>query len=303
MDRHDSQRSYTFAAPLNFSATLHYIGRFENDRMNAVVDGVYFHVLADSKEHFLVSLSSPHPQQIEAKILSGRTSIAKWKLVERFVRRTFGSCDNLSCFYKHRADDDVLNRVRKHFRGLRVVGIVSLWECLAWSIIGQQISIYAAFAVRSRLTKLAGTQLTYRDQIYEGFPSPAQFLSLSPARLRGAGFSLSKAKYLLDIAEMTVAGDLDENSLLASTKQEVRKKLLGLRGVGPWTCEYAMMRVFGDTDALPLEDIGLRNAVGREYRLGRQASMPEVAEISEAWKPFRGHATFYLWQTLAKDKR
>jgi len=59
-----------------------------------------------------------------------------------------------------------------------------------------------------------------------------------------------------------------------------------------------MMRVIADADACPLEDIGLRNAIGEEYGLGHQATTAETTVITDRWRPFRAFGTFYLWQTL-----
>ncbi len=294
------ERSYRFSAPLNFPATLRYIGRFENDRMNAVIDGTYYHVLADARGTFLIAVSQSSPQRLRVQMLTGRPSRSRSELITRFVARTFGSCADLNRFYRLRTTDEVLHKVRRRYRGLRVVGIVSLWECLAWAIIGQQVSVQSAFAVRSRLSRRAGASVVYKGEVFEGFPAPGQFLTLSSHALREDGFSRQKAQYVQELAERIVGEDLDEERLLTRPKDVARKELLSLRGIGPWTCEYTMMRVFGDTDALPLEDIGLRNAVAAEYGLGKQATMEQVAEISDAWTPFRGHATFYLWQTLVK---
>ena len=109
--------------------------------------------------------------------------------------------------------------------------------------------------------------------------------------------------YLRSLARAIVNGDLIEDELLALPYDQIRLRLRALRGLGPWSVEYAMMRVAGDPDACPVEDIGLRNAIGHEYGLGRQATLAETRTISERWRPFRACATFYLWQTLWERER
>jgi DNA-3-methyladenine glycosylase II len=59
-----------------------------------------------------------------------------------------------------------------------------------------------------------------------------------------------------------------------------------------------MMRVHGDADACPLEDIGLRNALRSEFHLAQQPSISETEHLTASWRPFRSYATFYIWFTL-----
>jgi DNA-3-methyladenine glycosylase II len=310
---------YTFSAPLDFRKTLRYIGRFENDTVHAVRDDAYYHVLGDEQGYFLVQVTPPTPpasrgesespprsqgsrggsiSSLAATIVHGRCSKSREQEVARFMARTFGPDETLNAFYRCRGTGAVLRLLVRRFRGVRVVGVANLWECLLWSVIGQQVSVQSAFAVRSRVTRLAGAQVSWRGDLYEGFPTPQALLTLSSQQLRDCGFSRQKAEYARGIAEQMVSGHLDEDALCGGPPDAMREALLALRGIGPWSVEYAMMRMHADPDACPYEDIGLRNAVAREYGLPRQATMREVEEISEQWRPFRAYATFYLWQTL-----
>ncbi len=174
----------------------------------------------------------------------------------------------------------------------------SLWECLSWSIIGQQVSVASAFSVRSRLALYCGAVVSWQGKVYEGFPTPEAVLSMTPDELRNCGLSRQKGEYLQGLAQELCLGYLSASLLSESDPAGIRARLIQLRGIGPWSVEYAMMRVHGDPDACPFEDIGLRNAIAREYGLGRQASVEETQNITERWRPYRGYATFYIWFTL-----
>lgn len=293
---------FRFSAPLDFPATLRYIGRFENDTVHAVRDRCYYHVLADGARYVLAEVREHGPQTLRADLVTGRRSARTDSLVAKFIARTFGPDDTLHAFYHMRNKDDVLRRLIKRFRGVRLVGVVSLWECLCWSVIGQQVSVYSAFATRSRLTKLCGAQVAWNGDVYEGFPTPQNFLALSGEQMRAAGLSRQKASYLTGIAGAFVSGVLEEAALCGGDPEAMRAALLALKGIGPWSADYAMMRMHRDPDACPYEDIGLRAAVAREYALPEQATVAEVKYISERWRPFRAYATFYLWQTLLKPQ-
>jgi DNA-3-methyladenine glycosylase II len=289
---------FEFAAPLNFDRTLAYIGRYETALRSAVQDGVVFQVLSDEKGYFLVQVSAAGPRTLKARQLTGRSSKSRVALLEKFVYRSFGSDRELRAFYRFAKSDSVLADIVKRFRGVRLVGVVSLWECLGWSILGQQVSIASAFAMRSRLVRRAGAVVEWNGERYEGFPAPADVLKLSGDEMRQCGLSRGKADYVHSLACMFHSGALAEDNIFALSFDEARARLLNLRGIGPWSVEYAMMRSVGDPDACPLADIGLRNAIGKAYAIGRQATMEETINITERWRPFRAYGTFYLWQTL-----
>ncbi|WP_418606872.1 hypothetical protein [Georgenia sp. SUBG003] len=72
---------------------------------------------------------------------------------------------------------------------------------------------------------------------------------------------------------------------------EVRRRLLALPGIGPWTVDYLALRVLGDRDALPAGDLVLRRALGATAR--------EVVTVAEAWRPWRAYAVTHLWTASA----
>ena len=289
---------FAFTAPLDFPRTLTYIGRYETAQRHAVADGKYYQVLADDRGYFLVEVRQVAKQTLATTIVHGRESAKRNVLIQHFMQRTFGPDDELKRFYRFAKSDPVLAGLVKRFRGLRLVGVVNLWECLAWSIIGQQVSVQSAFAMRSRLVRYTGALMTHNGIEFEGFPPPEVMLHLSEAELRACGASGQKAIYLRGLAQSVASGELKEDDVLSLPPDEARRKLLLLHGIGPWSVEYCMMRVHGDADACPLEDIGLRNAIASVYGLKHQATLAETERITRAWKPFRAYGTFYIWFTL-----
>jgi DNA-3-methyladenine glycosylase II len=49
-------------------------------------------------------------------------------------------------------------------------------------------------------------------------------------------------------------------------------------------------------DVIVLDDMGIRAAAGRMLGLGRSASVSELAEAAERWRPYRSAATLYLYR-------
>jgi AraC family transcriptional regulator of adaptative response / DNA-3-methyladenine glycosylase II len=77
----------------------------------------------------------------------------------------------------------------------------------------------------------------------------------------------------------------------------VRRDLLALPGIGPWTADYIALRALGHPDVFLPTDIGIRDAL---RRLGRDPR--DAAALAEHWRPWRSYAQLHLWQTLSTPR-
>ena len=169
------------------------------------------------------------------------------------------------------------------------------YEALVRAIAHQQVHGRAAEAMLNRFRAL-----------HEGedFP-PAEFvLALPPEALRGCGFSGSKVLAIQDIAAKTREGlvpSLEEAATLADAA--LIERLVAIRGVGRWTVEMLLIFTLGRADILPVDDFGVREGYRVAAGLPEQPKPKALAEIGEAWAPYRTTAAWYLWRTadLAKE--
>jgi DNA-3-methyladenine glycosylase II len=159
------------------------------------------------------------------------------------------------------------------------------FSVLVYSIIGQQISGYAARAIAGRLQERFTGQL----------PSPAQVLATDPADLKSVGLSARKVEYLRSLAEHIVSGELQVDHLDKLSDDEVREQITATRGLGRWTADMFLLINLDRPDILPIGDLGIRSAVQRLYRLDHLPSPREVDAIGEKWRPNRSLASLYLW--------
>ena len=153
------------------------------------------------------------------------------------------------------------------------------------SIVGQQISVKAADSVWRKMTSLLGTVI------------PENIVSCDLQDLRGCGLSMRKSEYILDFSRLWVdsLSDLDWFSM---DGEDVRSRLLELRGVGPWTVDMVMIFALGQPDILPLGDIGLIRAIEKTYAGGSNLGVEDLLDISAGWSPYRTVATWYLWRVV-----
>jgi DNA-3-methyladenine glycosylase II len=171
----------------------------------------------------------------------------------------------------------------KAWRSARPVG--DPFSALVYSIIGQQISGYAARAIAGRLVERFAGRM----------PSPAEVLAVEPADLKTVGLSGRKVEYLRSLAEHIVSGELRIDHLDKLSDDEVREQITASRGLGRWTADMFLLINLERPDILPIGDLGIRSAVQRLYRLDHVPSPREVDAIGEKWRPNRSLASFYLW--------
>ena len=159
------------------------------------------------------------------------------------------------------------------------------FSVLVYSIIGQQISGYAARAIAGRLTDRFGGRM----------PSPTELLALDPADLKSVGLSQRKTEYLRSLAEHIISGELQVDNLHKLSDDEVRAQITASRGLGRWTADMFLLINLERPDVLPVGDLGIRSAVQRLYRLDHLPTPREVDAIGEKWRPHRSLASLYLW--------
>jgi 3-methyladenine DNA glycosylase/8-oxoguanine DNA glycosylase len=127
---------------------------------------------------------------------------------------------------------------------------------------------------------------------------PQSVLRLSTRRLRGAGLSAAKAKYLLDLARRVNRGDIDLDGIHELDDEQVIASLTQVHGVGRWTAEMFLIFSLGRPDVLPIDDFGLRSGIQLCDGLPTLPTRAAVRQRGDCWKPYRSVATWYLWQWL-----
>jgi AraC family transcriptional regulator of adaptative response / DNA-3-methyladenine glycosylase II len=178
-------------------------------------------------------------------------------------------------------------------RGLRVPLIADPFDALVWAIVGQQITLAFAYRLRRRLI------VRVSAEVGEGLsapPAPEAVAQLEPDDLVALGFSRAKAGYLVGAARSVVDGRLPLTALAGMSATRIERTLLAVRGIGPWSAHYMMMRCYGFLDCVPLGDTGLASGLERFFALERRPDKRDTLALMSRFSPYRSLATFHLWQ-------
>jgi AraC family transcriptional regulator, regulatory protein of adaptative response / DNA-3-methyladenine glycosylase II len=183
-------------------------------------------------------------------------------------------------------------------RGLRVPLVPDPFDGLIWAIAGQQVNLPFAYTLRRRLTERVGQPLA--AGLYTP-PAPQDVAMLELDDLTALSFSRAKARYLLDAARGVVAGDLPLVEMACWPATRVERSLLAMRGIGPWSAHYLMLRAYGFLDCVPLGDTGLTSGLQRFFDLPARPDKRETLALMQRFSPYRSLATFHLWQRYGKE--
>ncbi len=116
------------------------------------------------------------------------------------------------------------------------------------------------------------------------------------AQLRSLGLSGAKARSFRAIATAAAGGALDLDALARLADDEVLRQLTALRGIGPWTAQIYLLMALGRSDGFPAEDLALQIAAQDLLRLPERPTPRRLADLAEAWRPWRGAAAHLLWR-------
>ncbi len=190
-------------------------------------------------------------------------------------------------------DDPWLGPIVARQPGLRIVQSATVFEALTWAIIGQQINLTFAINLRRTLIQVAGRAHSSGLWCY---PEAVDVARLDLTELTGRKFSKAKAETILRVAQMVVDGSL---VLEREAGLDVSDALLAIKGIGPWTVNYVLLRGYGYPDCSLHGDVAVRAALHALSGSEARPSVPEAERLLTRYAPHRTMAAAYLWASLA----
>jgi DNA-3-methyladenine glycosylase II len=202
-----------------------------------------------------------------------------------FSKETFHAlCGRLA-----RKDKDLAQIIRQY-------GYPPLWHrpegfaTLVHIILEQQVSLASARAAYDLLKIKIGTI------------NPKKVLALTDEELKACYFSRQKTIYVRHLASALVNKELHLPDSHELSNEEIRTKLIAIKGIGHWTIEVYLMMVLHRCDLFPLGDIALINSMKKIKGLPKTTTREELEQIASRWKPYRTIAAFLLWHAYINDR-
>jgi DNA-3-methyladenine glycosylase II len=157
------------------------------------------------------------------------------------------------------------------------------FEGLARIVTGQQVSTPSAAAIWGRVA--AGL----------GRVDAATVSAASDDALKAFGLSTPRARTFRALADAVASGTIDLDALAGLPADDAHRRLVTLRGIGPWTADIYLLFCLGHADAFPAGDLALQEAARVAYGLEGRPDARALALMAEGWRPWRGAAAHLLW--------
>lgn len=239
-----------------------------------------------------------HAGHVVAELaLNGAPEAGDAERLQAMARRMLGVDQPVAEFERHHRHHPQLGALIAAQPGMRVPVLATPFEALSWAVTGQQISVRAAVAVRGRLIRAAGVQHSSGLFCY---PDAHRLASMSVDALRATGLSRAKADTLRALAREVDRGALPLDDWLAEPPTgEIRARLLEVRGIGPWTIDYTLLRGFGYLDGSLHGDVAVRRGLQRLLASAEAVTPQAARQWLAPFSPWRALVAAHLWKVAA----
>lgn len=159
------------------------------------------------------------------------------------------------------------------------------FSILLSGIISQQLPPAVSQELMQKLNQLVGTPI-----------KPTAILAHSREELCQIGLTAQKADYVLSFAQAIVDGKVTMERFSEMTDAQITKQLLNVKGLGQWTIEMFLLLALCRTDVVPSADFIFKKALKQLLNLPDIPKRGQINRLTEAWRPWRSLAVWYLWQ-------
>ena len=151
-------------------------------------------------------------------------------------------------------------------------------------IVGQQISTKAADAIWARVAKILEGKLP---------KNPTQNLQ---KRLKGAGLSARKVDYMIGIIYNEEITSSNRRKLKTKSIEDFSNLLLSIKGIGKWTVDMSRIFYLGDSDVMPLTDLGIIYA----HKIAFPKEKIEE-KFYKQFSPYNSYLSLFMWRLLEDE--
>ena len=179
---------------------------------------------------------------------------------------------------EHLAGDPKLAPYFAFRPGVGVPGAADGFEAAISAVVGQQISVAGARTLLGRVVDACSNDSL---SVRRTFPNAAQLAEID---LDSLGLTTRRVRTIRALAKAVASGELAID--IGSDRTEVRRQLLEIPGIGPWTADVISMRALRDPDVLLESDLVIRRRLGEL----------DITDTT-AWAPWRSYVACTLWAT------
>lgn len=214
------------------------------------------------------------------------------------IKWRFNFDQDISEFCKKFKDDKFLGLAIKKWKGMKPIAANSLYETLIIYIVLQNATVSRSVQMLENLFNRFGKKVKYDRKILSTFWKSKEMLKASEKELRDLKVGY-RAKFFLKISEQFAKGEINEFSLRKMQKEEIKKEMLKLYGIGPASVEYLLFEDFYFLDALETIPPWEQKIMSR--LIFNKKLIPAKNILNFFKRKYKGYeklAFHYLWEDL-----
>ena len=270
---------------------LDFVGARAIPGVESYVDGVYRRTLSVPGGHAVATVRAGDDSTARSgSFVDASVELVDWAdlgaAVQRLRRLLDLDADPVAVDERLSHSAELRPLVRRA-RGLRSPSSVDPYETAIRAVVGQQISVAGARTVTARLVESVGSPLTIaQSDLTHVFPSAS---AVADAPDDAFAMPASRRDTIRRVAAAAADGTLRLD--VGADRAATRSALLDLRGIGPWTADYILMRGLGDPDIALSGDLGVTHAL-------RGLGAHDAAAVFARCAPWRSYVVHHLWRSL-----
>ncbi len=237
-------------SPFNFNATVHKPSHFP-DQLTHYEEDNFWQTMRLNNDIFGIKMKNVgkiNKPEIKLMIFS-KSKLTKSKvdsITKELVWRYDLSAD-LSEFNKKFKNDKFFGTVLKKWIGMRVSSAHSLYELLIIGLVLQNATVRRSVQMLNALLEKYGTLVEFDNKKVYSLWLPEDLIKVNEQELRELKVGY-RAKFFIKLSQDFTENKVDEAKLRKSSKEEARKELLKLFGVGPETARILLFEVLHHYD-------------------------------------------------------
>ncbi len=236
--------------------------------------------------------------EIRASIYSKKKLSKKFvdELVEE-IRWRFNFDSDISGFHKKFGKSGLLGKFIRKWKGMKPVAANSLYETLVIYIVLQNATVRRSVQMLENLFKRFGKKVKFDRKIMSAFWEPEEIAKADEQELRDLKVGY-RAKFLKRISEQLANNEIDEFALRKMAKEDVKKEMLKLYGIGPASIEYLLFEDFYFYDALETIPPWEQKILSRLIFNRKTVPAEKILKFFMKFKPYQKLAFHYVWEDL-----
>ena len=284
--------------PFRLDLTVWLLRRRAHNQVDGWDGRTYQRVLLVQEEPVLVRVfqtGPPEAPELQVKIQGENLEAPEAApTLKAVLTRMLGLDADLAGFYRLAEQNRRLPGLLQPFRGVKPPRFPSVFEALVNAVACQQLSLTVGIHLLNRLAAEYGPGFPGAHGPVAAFPRAVDLAGADPENLRHLGFSRSKGRTLVDLAQGVAQGRLDFEKLETMADDQAVKSLMALRGIGRWSAEYVLLRGLGRWQVFPEGDMGARKRLQTWLERPEPLDDQELHDLLARWRPFGGLVYFHL---------